>query len=227
MASFFETVSNIGKIEDLKKKIFFTLLMLLVVRIGSHITLPGVDVDLLSARASQGGGDLLGFYDLFVGGAFSNAAIFALGIMPYITASIIFQLAGIVIPEIQKMQREGEEGRRRITQYTRYATVIISALQAIAITVRLTSSDGSTPSVVPDPSLLFYVSAVSLMTAGTVFMMWLGEQITEKGIGNGISLIIFINIIAVLPIALAAEAVAISNEPSRLIFELIICSALF
>jgi preprotein translocase subunit SecY len=210
MASFFETVSNISKIEDLRSKILFTILMLLVVRLGAHITLPGIDLVALEALASQGqSNSLFGFFDMFVGGAFSNAAIFALGIMPYITASIIFQLAGIVVPEIQKMQREGEEGRRKINQYTRYATVLISMMQSIGITVNLTS--GTLAGAVPDPSAIFYVTAVTLLTSGTILLMWIGEQITEKGIGNGISLIIFIGIIAQLPIAISQEYQLVSS----------------
>jgi len=197
MANVIETFKNISKIDELKSKIGFTVLILLVVRLGSYITLPGINVDALNAAEAN---SLFGLFDTFVGGAFSNAAIFALGIMPYITASIIFQLAGVVIPEIQRMQKEGEEGRRKINQYTRYATVAISFLQAIAISVKLTSQE-----VVFDPGIVFTISSILVLTGGTIFLMWLGEQITEKGIGNGISLIIFIGIIATLPQALMGE----------------------
>jgi preprotein translocase subunit SecY len=206
MSNFFETVGNIAKIDELKKRIGFTLVMLFVVRLGSHITLPGIDVVALqSSMANSDSNTLFGFFDMFVGGAFSNAAIFALGIMPYITASIIFQLAGVLIPEIQKMQKDGEDGRRKITQYTRYATVVFSALQAIGISVKLSAQTAGSIPIVPDAGLMFTLSTVFLLTAGTVLMMWIGEQITERGIGNGISLIIFINIIAVFPTAIMQE----------------------
>ena len=144
MSKLIETLKNIGKIEELKTRLLFTLAVLIVVRIGSHITLPGIDVTVLEqAAANADSNTLFGLFDLFVGGAFSNAAIFALGIMPYITASIIFQLAGVVIPEIQKMQKEGEEGRRKLNQYTRFGTVIISALQAWGVSIKIASMQGN------------------------------------------------------------------------------------
>ena len=223
MANFFDTVKNITKIEELRNRIGFTLLMLLVVRLGTHITVPGVDVNALQASmANSDSNTLFGFFNMFVGGAFNNAAIFALGIMPYITASIIFQLAGVVIPEIQKMQREGEEGRRKINQYTRIATVFISALQSIALTVKITGMNQGGALVVPEPGFLFTLTTVLLMTAGTVLMMWIGEQITEKGIGNGISLIIFINIIAGLPMAFFQEWQILMEGGRVWILELVI-----
>lgn len=227
MANFIETISNITKIEELRDRILFTLMILLVVRIGSFITLPGVDIDILQASvANSSGNDLFGFFDLFVGGAFSNAAIFALGIMPYITASIIFQLAGIVIPQIQKMQKEGEEGRRKINQYTRVATVFISALQAIGIGIKLINQNANGIPVVPEAGVMFFLTTVLLLTAGTVFLMWLGEQITERGIGNGISLIIFIGIIAVLPNALFQEYELIVSGARNFIVEIVIFAIL-
>lgn len=227
MANFIETISNITKIEELRDRILFTLMILLVVRIGSFITLPGVDIDILQASvANSSGNDLFGFFDLFVGGAFSNAAIFALGIMPYITASIIFQLAGIVIPQIQKMQKEGEEGRRKINQYTRVATVFISALQAIGIGIKLINQNANGIPVVPEAGVMFFLTTVLLLTAGTVFLMWLGEQITERGIGNGISLIIFIGIIAVLPNALFQEYELIASGARNIIVEIVIFAIL-
>lgn len=228
MANFFETISNITKIEELKDRIIFTVFILLVVRIGSFITLPGVDIDLLQQSMASGSADtLFGFFDLFVGGAFSNAAIFALGIMPYITASIIFQLAGIVVPQIQKMQKEGEDGRRKINQYTRVATVFISALQAIGISIKLLNQQANGIPIVPDANVvLFTLSTVFLLTAGTVFLMWLGEQITERGIGNGISLIIFIGIIAVLPTALLQEYELIASGARNPIVEIVIFALL-
>ena len=196
MAKFGETFSNIFKIEELRKRIFFTLLILLVVRVGAFITIPGIDVDVLKSTMNTGGAnDLFGFFDLFVGGAFSNAAIFALGIMPYITSSIIFQLAGVVFPQIQKMQKEGEDGRRKINQWTRFATVFVAALQSIGVAIKLlnTTAANGTP-VVAEPGALFVLSTIIILTSGTIFLMWLGEQITERGVGNGISLIIFIGI---------------------------------
>lgn len=225
MANFFQTIGNIGKIEELKQKIFYTIGMLLIVRIGAHITLPGIDVEILQQSiANNESNSLFGFFNTFVGGAFFNAAIFALGIMPYITASIIFQLAGIVIPEIQKMQREGEDGRRKINQYTRYAAVFISMLQAIGFTVNLVN--GQSAAAVVDPGVLFYVSSVMLLTSGTILLMWIGEQITERGIGNGISLIIFIGIIATLPSALINEFELVSQGVRHWMLEVVIIGLL-
>lgn len=224
MANFFETVSNITKIEELKDRILFTIFILLIVRIGSFITLPGIDIELLQKSVASGSSDtLFGFFDLFVGGAFSNAAIFALGIMPYITASIIFQLAGVVVPQIQKMQKDGEDGRRKINQYTRVATVFIAALQSIGISIKLLSQNYDGMPVVPEANVvMFTLTTIFLLSAGTVFLMWLGEQITERGIGNGISLIIFIGIIAVLPSALMQEYELIASGARNIFIEIVI-----
>jgi len=228
MSSFIQTIQNIFKIDELRSRIITTVIILLIVRVGSHITLPGVDPVLLKQMGSGGGNDLFGLFDLFVGGAFSNAAIFALGVMPYITASIILQLGGIVIPEIQKLQKSGEEGRRKINQYTRYLTVLIAALNGWGMTIRLVNMDAGGVPVVPDPGLLFTITSVILLTAGTIFLMWLGEQITERGIGNGISLIIFIGIIARLPGALFQEMNQIFQlQEKPWIVELIILLFLF
>ena len=224
MPSFVQTIQNIFKIEELKERILFTLGILIVVRVGAHITLPGIDVFALQASvANADSNTLFGLFDLFVGGAFSNAAIFALGIMPYITSSIIFQLAGVVIPEIQKLQKEGEEGRRKITQYTRVGTVLIAALQSWGVSIKLLNqtAPGGVP-VVQDPGILFTMTTIVLLTAGTIFMMWLGEQITERGIGNGISLIIMIGIIAQLPAALFQEWNLIMTGARNWIIELIV-----
>jgi preprotein translocase subunit SecY len=202
MAKLGESFRNVFKIEELRTRIFFTALLLIVVRVGSHITLPGVDAVLLArAEANQAQNTLFGLYDLFVGGAFKNAAIFALGIMPYISSSIILQLLGAVVPYFQKLSKEGEEGRKKLTQLTRYGTVIVSALQAWGVSVRLTSLQLEGIPIVPAEvqGIAFTLSTVTFLTAGTIFMMWLGEQITERGIGNGISLIIFIGIIARFP----------------------------
>lgn len=225
MAKLTETFRNIFKIHELRQRILYTLALLFIVRLGSHITLPGVDAMLISESMKQGAAsDLFGLYDLFVGGAFSNAAIFALGIMPYISASIILQLMGAVVPYFQKLQQEGEEGRKKITQLTRYGTVLIAALQAWGVTVRLLNQTAQGLPVVPDPvkGFAWVLTTIIILTAGTVFMMWMGEQITEKGIGNGISLIIFIGIIAVFPNAVIDEYRLISEGTRNFIIEIVI-----
>lgn len=198
MNKFIQTFQNMFKIEELRNKIITTVLILIVVRIGSFITLPGINVELLQAGKGHDTNNLFGLFDLFVGGAFSNAAIFALGIMPYITTSIIFQLAGVVIPEIQKMQKEGEEGRRKLNQWTRMATVLVAALQGWGVSIKLINMQ-TNGIPITDGGFLFQMTTVVLLAAGTIFLMWLGEQITERGIGNGISLIIMIGIAARLP----------------------------
>lgn len=224
MAKFFQTLQNIFKIEELKDRILFTLGVLIVVRIGAYITLPGVDVQALEASVQNASSNntLFDLFDMFVGGAFTNAAIFALGIMPYITSSIIFQLAGVVIPEIQKMQKEGEEGRRKITQYTRVVTVFIAMLQGWGISIKLLNQSAGSIPVVPGSHVMFIVSTIILLSAGTIFLMWLGEQITERGIGNGISLIIMIGIIARLPAAVLQEFQLIQVGTRNWIVEIIV-----
>jgi preprotein translocase subunit SecY len=205
MAKFSESLRNIFKIKELRERLLFTGALLIVVRIGAHVTLPGVDAHLLArAEASQAANNLFGLYDLFVGGAFKNAALFALGIMPYISSTIILQLLGAVVPYFQKLSKEGEEGRKKLTQLGRYGTVVVSALQAWGVSVRLTSLTVEQQPIVPVEiqGLGFTISTVIFLTAGTIFMMWLGEQITERGVGNGISLIIFIGIIARFPHAI-------------------------
>lgn len=200
------TFQSIFKIEELRRRIFYTLSLLVVYRIGGHIPTPGIDAGILESFFSGSSGTLLGMYDMFAGGAFQKATIFAMGIMPYISASIIMQLLGAVIPYIQKLQKEGEEGRRKITQYTRYGTVFIAAMQAYGTAVYLRSIVG--PSGVPAVTmsgLSFIPLTVLTFTCGTIFIMWLGEQITERGIGNGISLIIFIGIIARFPHSVVEE----------------------
>jgi preprotein translocase subunit SecY len=203
MASFAESVRNIWKIEELRNRILFTLGLLVVYRIGAYVTLPGVDARILAQVTDQSRDGLFGLFDMFVGGAFYQAGIFALGIMPYITASIIIQLLGAVVPYFQKLQREGEDGRRKITQLTRYGTVGITALQSIGYAINL--QFGSTGQAIVVNPTMFIVTTVIVLTAGTMFVMWLGERITEKGIGNGISLIITVSIIAFLPQALINE----------------------
>lgn len=202
MARLTESFRNVFKIPELRARLLFTAALLIVVRLGAHVTLPGVDASLLAAAVkNQAQNTLFGLYDLFVGGAFSNAAVFALGIMPYISSSIILQLLGAVVPYFQKLSKEGEEGRKKLTQLTRYGTVIISALQGWGVSVRLTSLSLEGQPIVPPEiqGIGFTISTVIFLTAGTIFMMWLGEQITERGVGNGISLIIFIGIIARFP----------------------------
>jgi len=197
------TIQSIFKIEELRRKILFTFGMLVVYRIGGHIPAPGVDGTLLSQTLS--GDTIFGMLDLFAGGAFMKATIFALGIMPYISASIMFQLLGAVVPFIQKLQKEGEEGRRKITQYTRYLTVLIAALQAFGTAQFLISLQVPGGQIVHMPPALFIPLTMLTFTCGTIFIMWLGEKITEKGIGNGISLIIFIGIVARFPDAVIEE----------------------
>jgi preprotein translocase subunit SecY len=208
MSKLTETFTNIFKIQELRDRLMYTAALLIVVRIGSHITLPGVDAVLLAdtiRRSSEN--TLFGLYDLFVGGAFSNAAVFALGIMPYISASIVIQLLGAVVPYFQKLQKEGEDGRKKITQYTRYGTVLISMLQASGVVVKLVNTTTPEGPIVPVEvqGIGFALSTVICLTAGTIFMMWMGEQITERGIGNGISLIIFIGIVARFPSSIIEE----------------------
>lgn len=223
MANFIQTIQNIFRIEELRQRILFTLGILVVVRFGAHVTLPGIDVVALQASvANADENTLFGLFDMFVGGAFSNAAIFALGIMPYITSSIIFQLAGVVIPEIQKMQKEGEEGRRKINQYTRMFTVLIAALQSWGVSIKLLNQSAGGVPVVAAPPVLFTITTVILLTSGTIFLMWLGEQITERGIGNGISLIIFIGIIARLPASVMQEFTMVQVGSRNIVVELII-----
>jgi preprotein translocase subunit SecY len=194
------TFENIFKIPELRKRILFTLALLVVYRVGGHVPTPGIDPQVLGEFFRTMRGSLFGLYDMFVGGAFHKATIFSLGIMPYISASIIIQLLGAVVPYFQKLQKEGEEGRRKITQYTRYGTVLIAAMQALGTSVFLESLQPSVGRyVVPNPGISFKFITMITFTCGTIFIMWLGEQITEKGIGNGISLIIMVGIIARLP----------------------------
>lgn len=217
MSGFVENFRNIFKIEELRSRILFTIALLIVVRIGAHITIPGVNASLLVAMESSKGqpGSLFDLYDLFVGGAFYKAAIFSLGIMPYISASIIIQLLGAVFPYFQKLQKEGEEGRKKINQLTRLLTIPVAALQSWGVSVQLASrTEGGISILNPDIShFTFTMSTVIFLTAGTILLMWFGEQITEKGIGNGISLIIFIGIIDRFPYSVLNEAkIVISGE---------------
>ena len=210
MRKLIETIRNINKIDELRNRILYTLGIILIYRLGSYVVLPGVDPNMLANLQQQGSGGLMGLLNMFSGGAFSNASIFALGIMPYISASIVIQLLGMAIPYFQRLQREGESGRRKINQITRYLTVIIVGLQAPGYIANLVSqlpSEAITPfsAAVTSPDFFFWISSTIILIAGTLFVMWLGEKITDKGIGNGISLIIMIGIIAYLPQSLVQE----------------------
>ena len=191
----FETFKNAWKIEDLRKKILYTLMMLLVYRVGSFIPVPGVDSSFIKNLIDQGG--LLGFFDIMSGGAFGNFTIFALSVTPYINSSIIMQLLTVAIPKLERLSKEGEDGRKKIARYTRYFTVVLAFLQAFGITFGLARSAGA---LLQNNAWTYIVVSLTL-TAGTAFLMWLGEQITDKGIGNGVSLIIFTSIISRAPIS--------------------------
>ena len=194
---------NIFKIPELKKRILFTLALLIVYRIGVHVPTPGIDAVALASFFAQAKGTLLGLFDMFSGGALERLSVFALGIMPYISASIILQLLTVTIPHLERLSKEGEQGRKKITQYTRYGTILLSVIQGFGISIGLEkmSSPGGAP-VVIIPGWAFRLMTVLTLTAGTAFIMWLGEQITERGIGNGISLIIFAGIVARMPNAI-------------------------
>jgi len=195
---------NIFKIQELKSRIFFTLALLAVYRIGAHIPTPGINGEELSKFLAERGGALMGFFDMFSGGALSRVTIFALGIMPYISASIILQLLTVVIPAIGRLAKEGETGRKKIVRYTRYGTVIISAVQSFGIAAGLEGMAGG--AFIQNPGWSFRLLTMITLTSGTAFIMWLGEQITERGIGNGISLIIFAGIVARFPNAVISTA---------------------
>ena len=210
MKKLITTLKNIWAIEDLRKRILYTLGLVLVYRIGSYVVLPGVDPSQLTGLQNQTRDGLLGLLNMFSGGAFSHASIFALGIMPYITASIVIQLFVMVIPYFQKMQREGESGRRKMNQITRVLTIAITVVQAPAYIKNMVYQLGATPTAIypfdgSAPGFFFWLSCIVILTSGTLFVMWLGERITDKGVGNGISLLIMVGIIARLPFALFGE----------------------
>ncbi|MBU0765356.1 MAG: preprotein translocase subunit SecY [Bacteroidetes bacterium] len=210
MKRLIETIKNIYKIEDLRFRIITTLGLILIYRMGSFIVLPGVNPENLQALKAQASDGLLGFFNMFSGGAFSNASIFALGIMPYISASIVIQLLGIAIPYFQRLQREGESGRKKINQITRYLTILITGIQAPTYIANLHAT--LPPEAFVLKGTFFFVSSIVILVSGTMFIMWLGERITDKGIGNGISLLIMIGIIARMPIAFAQEFVSRLEE---------------
>jgi len=217
MKKFITTLQNIWKIKELRNRIIFTLAILMVYRFGCFVVLPGVIPSVLESATSQNTNDLFGLINAFTGGAFNNAAIFALGIMPYITASIIIQLMGFAVPYFQRLQqREGESGRKKITQITRLLTVAITLVQGGGYLTWVSSQGAVDPSI---PPAIFWFSNVIILSTGTIFAMWLGERITDRGIGNGISLLIMIGIIATLPGSLAYEVT--NNFGFVLLFELV------
>ena len=191
-------IPNLFRVPELKEKILFTLFILLIYRFGAHITVPGVDVGILRVQFGALSGGILGIYDMFVGGGLSRATILALGIMPYISASIMFQLLAAVFPTVEKLQKEGEDGRQKLTQWTRYTTVVLSVVQGFSYAAFL-----NTTGAVRDPGFIFNLTTTVTLTVGAIFVMWLGEQITERGIGNGMSLLIFFSIIEGFPAAVA------------------------
>ena len=201
---FIQTIKNIWKIEDLRVRIGITLLLVAIYRFGSYVVLPGIDPAMLTRLQEQTSGGLMSLLDMFSGGAFSNASIFALGIMPYISASIVIQLLAIAVPYFQKLQREGESGRRKINQYTRYLTVLILLIQGPSYLLNLRYTAGAALSSSIDWNA-FMITSTIILAAGSMFVLWLGERITDKGIGNGVSLIIMIGIIARLPQAFIQE----------------------
>jgi preprotein translocase subunit SecY len=218
-----QTLKNIFKIEDLRSRLLFTLGIILLYRFGKYVTLPGIDPSKLLNLRNQTSSGIMGLLDMFSGGAFSQASVFALGIMPYISASIVIQLLGIVFPYYQKLQKEGESGRRKMNQHTRYLTVLVLILQAPTYLINLHRTLDPSAFVVTGP--FFQLSSVIILTAGTMFVMWLGEKITDKGIGNGISLIIMIGIVARMPANFIFEAGTRwkgAGGPIALIVELIL-----
>ncbi len=220
MKRLIQTIRNIYKIEELRNRILYTIGIILIYRLGSYVVLPGVNPSELAGMEAQSSGGLMGLLNMFSGGSFSRASIFALGIMPYISASIVVQLLGMALPYFQKLQKEGESGRKKINQITRYLTILITGFQAQAyianLVSQLRSPDGSITAIMPfegtTVSPFFWLSSTVILISGTMFVMWLGEKITDKGIGNGISLIIMIGIIARLPFALVGEFISRLEE---------------
>ena len=215
-------VANLFRVPELKDKILFTLMALLIYRLGAHVTAPGIDVGALEEQFGQLQNTLFGVYDLFVGGALSRATVFALGIMPYISASIIFQLMAAVVPAVEKMQKEGEDGRKKLTQWTRYATVVLALAQGWGYAVFLQNPQLG---AVANPGFMFMTTTALTLTAGAIFVMWLGEQITERGIGNGASLLIFFSIIERFPAGAAQTIEALRTGvigPVRLVILLLV-----
>lgn len=202
---FNEKFKQVLELPDLRKKILFTLAMFLVARVGTHIPAPGVDIDRLTSMVNSN--DLLGFFNMFSGGAFMRVSIFSLGVMPYINASIIMQLLGVIVLKLEELQKEGESGRQKITQWTRYLTIVIAIVQGLATVTWLQQAG-----LVTTPGFLFIINTITVLTAGSVFLMWVGEQITIKGIGNGVSLLIFLNIVSRMPGALSETLQKLSGN---------------
>jgi len=220
-----DALQNIFRIPELKKRVLFTLTMLAVYRVGCHIPTPGVDAVALSHFFKQAQGTLVGLFDMFSGGALERMSVFALGIMPYISSSIIFQLMTVVVPAIEKLSKEGEAGRKKITQYTRYGTMILSVVQGAGIAIGLETMRGPAGElVIPNPGWTFRLMTIITLTAGTAFIMWLGEQMTERGIGNGISLIIFAGIVARIPSAAGNTFKLVSSGNMSLFVLLLVLS---
>jgi preprotein translocase subunit SecY len=214
-----EQLRNIFRVPELKRRVLFTCGLLIVYRIGAHVPTPGIDAHALAIFFQRQSGNLLGLMDVFTGGALRRLSVFALGIMPYISASIILQLLAVVVPALEKLQKEGEQGRKKITQYTRYGTVGLSAIQALGIAIGLESMQMGGAAVVPAPGWAFRLMTTLTLTGGTIFLMWLGEQISERGIGNGISLLIFAGIIVRMPEAIFASWTLITQgEMNPLVF---------
>ncbi len=226
-----EKIRNIINIPELRMRILFTLGILIVVRMGAHIPIPGIDGEALGAAIQNFQNTLFGLYDLFSGGAFQKATLFALGIMPYISASIIIQLMGAVVPYFQRLQKEGEDGRKKITQITRYGTVLISTLQAYGVAIFLESMtasvQGGVLQVVPNPGFLFRFTSIISLVTGTILMMWMGERITERGIGNGISLIIMVGIVSSFPNVILSEITYIQQGIRGILSEVILIGVMF
>lgn len=226
MKKFFESLNNVWKIEELKNRILITLGLLLVYRFGAHVTLPGIDATQLNSLAGQTEQGIGSILDMFTGGAFSKASVFALGIMPYISASIVVQLMGIAIPYLQKLQKDGESGRKKINQITRWLTIAITLVQGPGYIYNLYRTLPSSAFLLGFDSFSFLFSSVLILTTGTIFAMWLGEKITDKGIGNGISLLIMVGILARLPQALLQEFTSkVTNNnggPMLLVFEIVV-----
>lgn len=217
-----QSVRSMFKIQELRQRILFTLFVLFLARVGAHVPLPGIDAKLLAAAASGMDNTLLGLWDMFAGGAFKKATVFALGIMPYISTSIIITLLGSVFPYFQRLRNEGEAGRRKITQITRYGTVLLAAMQAWAVANYLQKLQSGGQGVVAYPGFSFVMMTMVALVTGTMLLMWLGEQITDRGIGNGISLIITINIISRLPATISNEITMLRAGARDLLVEIIL-----
>lgn len=223
-----DKIRNIFTIPELRTRILFTLGILIIVRIGAHIPIPGINGEVLALAVADFQNTLFGLYDLFAGGAFQKATLFALGIMPYISASIIIQLMGTVVPYFQRLQKEGEAGRKKITQITRYGTVLIATMQSYGVVaVFLPSMTAGGQSVVSNPGFGFTFTGIVSLVTGVILLMWLGERITERGIGNGISLVIMIGIISVLPNVILSEVTLIQEEVRGILAELILIGLMF